>query len=133
MRRVSRTTLAGTMLPLAGLGVASSARTSGATQNSGHNSYFVDCSRSNSGNGSQLRQFNKVASINALVLTPGDRVSFRRRTTCAGTLVLQGNGAPGDRIVIGAYGSSARPLPAIVGLTTGTTAVSLTNMSHHRR
>ena len=91
---------------------------------------FVDCSRPTIGNGSQDQPFNSLSSVNALTLTPDEAVLFKRGTTCHGTLAPHGNGAPGRRILIGAYGTISRPLPAIVALTTETAAVTLADMSH---
>ncbi|MFD5002885.1 right-handed parallel beta-helix repeat-containing protein [Streptomyces mutabilis] len=92
--------------------------------------YYVDCSRAVNGNGSSTQPFNTLAPVNSLSLGPSDTVRFKRGTTCTGTLAPQGDGAAGSRIVIGAYGPSGDPRPVIVGTATGTSAVTLSDMSH---
>ncbi|NUR90308.1 MAG: right-handed parallel beta-helix repeat-containing protein, partial [Nonomuraea sp.] len=59
--------------------------------------YHVDC-------GAPAGRLTTLAQVNALNLGPGDRVLFRRGTTCTGTLAPKGSGAPGRPIVVGTYG-----------------------------
>lgn len=74
--------------------------------------YFVDCSAPSAGTGlSEQAPFNSLGAVNALVLGPGDAVSFKRGSSCLGTLAPQGSGTSASPVSIGAYGSGpARPV-----------------------
>lgn len=94
----------------------------------GNRTFFVNCSRSVNGTGVQQAPFNNLASANALTLKAGDRLLFKRGTSCAGGLVPNGSGKAGRPILIGAYGSG--PVPAIHALAVNPAAVTLTDMSN---
>ena len=72
--------------------------------------YYVDCSGPANGNGSRTSPLNSLAAANALRLQPGDEVEFRRGTSCRGSYMPQGSGAPGRPLLISAYGVGKRPL-----------------------
>ncbi len=46
-------------------------------------SYYVDCSATSGGNGSQTSPWNSLATVNAHAFTAGDRLLFARGVTCA--------------------------------------------------
>lgn len=71
--------------------------------------YYVDCSRSKAGTGTLARPWNSLAAVDAPTFGPGDRILFKRKTTCSGTLAPKGSGAVGADIVVDAYGSGALP------------------------
>ncbi|MFF7633271.1 hypothetical protein ACFZB9_08985 [Kitasatospora sp. NPDC008050] len=77
----------------------------------GPSTYYLDCSATTDGTGSQSAPFNSLADVNALTLQPGDAVLLNRGTTCPGTLAPQGSGTAAAPITIDAYGTGA--LPAI--------------------
>jgi hypothetical protein len=58
--------------------------------------------------------WRSIAKVNASPLSPGDRVLFKRGERWRGAaLVISASGAPGNPIMIGAYGTG--PLPVIDG------------------
>jgi hypothetical protein len=73
--------------------------------------YAVDCSAVAKGDGSLQRPLHTLAEANALLLKPGDRLLFKRASTCKGQLQPHGSGSESAPISIGAYG--AGPLPRI--------------------
>ena len=89
--------------------------------------YYVDCSQSDSGDGSQSSPWNSLDSVNAATFGPGDQVLFARGTTCHGALTPQGSGASGAPIVIDTYGTGPKPVIAGDGATD---AVLLNNQQY---
>ncbi len=88
--------------------------------------YFVDCAATSPGTGTQERPFTSLAQASSIVLQHGDRLLFKRGSTCHGTLAPQGSGEMGSPIIIGAYGTGdARPV--IAGDGEVTEAVTLFN------
>ncbi|MEQ4723359.1 hypothetical protein [Nonomuraea sp. B19D2] len=77
--------------------------------------YYVDCASGNdSASGlSTSTAWRTLEKVNSIVFKPGDSILFRRGTTCQGVLKPQGSGTADSPIVVGAYGTGARP--AIVG------------------
>ncbi|MFE3447654.1 right-handed parallel beta-helix repeat-containing protein [Nonomuraea sp. NPDC059194] len=71
--------------------------------------YHVDCGSKKAPKGTVGHPFTSLDQANAIDLQPGDRVLFKRGTTCTGTLAPQGSGAEGAPIVIDAYGRGAKP------------------------
>lgn len=71
--------------------------------------YFLDCSQSANGDGSQQRPWNQIAEVSGHTFLPGDTIALRRGTTCAGSLTLHGSGSPVARIRLTAYGEGPRP------------------------
>ncbi|MBV8345819.1 MAG: right-handed parallel beta-helix repeat-containing protein [Candidatus Eremiobacteraeota bacterium] len=72
--------------------------------------YYVDCSRKKNGDGTRAAPFNALSSVNALALVPGDRVLFRRGSTCYGELRPTGSGSSAAPIVVDAYGFGPQPV-----------------------
>ncbi|MGA8344631.1 MAG: hypothetical protein WB781_22065 [Candidatus Sulfotelmatobacter sp.] len=73
-------------------------------------SYYLDCSSTASGSGTQGSPWNSLTSANAFAFQPGDSLLLKRGTTCSGSLVPQGSGKDGAPIIIDAYGTGARPI-----------------------
>lgn len=78
----------------------------------GQTSYYVDDISGDDRNTgtSKHKAFQSIEKINQLNLLPGDSILFRRGGKWTGTLRPQGNGARGNRIVLGAYGEGAAPI-----------------------
>lgn len=76
---------------------------------------FVDCQAPAGGDGSILSPLNTLDAVNAIELSQGDQLRFKRGTTCDGSLQPQGSGAPGSPIVIDAYGDASAEKPHIRG------------------
>jgi hypothetical protein len=93
--------------------------------------WYVDCSATSAGNGSLTDPLNSLQAASQLSLGPGDRVLFRRATSCTGMFEPTGNGEFGDPIVIGAYSysSGSSEDPTINGGGT-VAAVWLADMSY---
>ncbi|MBS2538582.1 right-handed parallel beta-helix repeat-containing protein [Catenulispora sp. NF23] len=62
--------------------------------------------------------------MNATALHPGDQVRLKSGGSWTGQLAPQGSGAPGNPIVIGSYGSGAKPVLAGQGLVGATVLLS---------
>src|SRR6185436_16578118 len=72
--------------------------------------YYVDCSASSNGNGTQSSPWNNVATVTATTFGSGVSILFKRGTTCSGTLWPKGSGASGSPITLDAYGTGALPI-----------------------
>ncbi|OAB47431.1 LamG domain-containing protein [Paenibacillus antarcticus] len=67
--------------------------------------YYVDCSASTNGSGSDSTPFNNLAAISAVPLNAGDSVLFKRGATCLGQYAPSGSGTSTAPILISSYGS----------------------------
>jgi len=105
------------------------AAASGPFWHPGAPSTYVDCSAATNGDGSIARPLNSLLAANLLTLGPGEQLLFRRGTACTGMLVPKGSGAPGNPIVIGAYGFPVNEAPKIDGAA-NTAAVWLADVSY---
>ena len=76
----------------------------------GSATYYLDCSASQNGNGTQASPWNSTASVNAFKFVPGDRLLLNRGTVCHGALNPLGSGKANAPIVIDAYGTGAQPV-----------------------
>ncbi|WP_327091499.1 right-handed parallel beta-helix repeat-containing protein [Nonomuraea sp. NBC_01738] len=94
---------------LVGLAIVALTATPAAAQPGHGNAYHVDCASTKTPKGTVGHPLTSLDQVNALDLGPGDRVLFKRGTTCAGTLAPQGSGEAGAPIVIDTYGSGAKP------------------------
>jgi hypothetical protein len=72
--------------------------------------YYVDCSASVNGDGSQETPWNNLDTINAQTFLAGNQILFKRGATCTGQLWPKGSGVSGNPIIISAYGAGARPI-----------------------
>jgi hypothetical protein len=72
--------------------------------------YYLDCSASKNGNGTQASPWNSLGSVNAFTFYPGDHLLLNRATACNGALTPQGSGAANTPIVIDTYGTGAPPI-----------------------
>jgi hypothetical protein len=72
-------------------------------------SYFIDCSASNTGDGSQDHPWNTLAAAEAHPFAPGDRIALARGSVCHGSFAPQGSGTEGHIIRLTAYGRGPRP------------------------
>lgn len=73
-------------------------------------SYYVNCTASSNGYGTQSSPWNNLASANAQTLLPGDMLLFNRGATCNGELIPKGSGSNSAVITIDAYGTGALPI-----------------------
>lgn len=90
--------------------------------------YYVDCSASDNGVGTQASPWNNTSSVNAVTFEPGDSVLFKRGTTCSGYLAPQGSGSSGATVTVDAYGTGARPV--IAAASTADAAFKLSDQSY---
>ena len=72
-------------------------------------SYYLDCSTSTNGSGTQSSPWNTLSAA-SITFIPGDHLLLKRRTTCNGSLAPQGSGSMTAPIVIDAYGSGPPPI-----------------------
>ncbi|MFH8573480.1 right-handed parallel beta-helix repeat-containing protein [Streptomyces sp. NPDC017993] len=91
--------------------------------------YYVDCADgSDAASGTRpATAWRTVKKAGAAALRPGDRVLFKRGTTCAGTFAPTASGAAGAPLGAGAYGSGAKPRIAGAGARA---AILLDNVQH---
>lgn len=112
--RKTATALISALILACSAGTATGAAPTDATapeQTTGGTSYYVDCSsgddaKSGTSAGTAWRTLQKV---NSVVFHPGDKILFRKGSTCQGQLVPQGSGSDKKPIAVGSYGSGARP------------------------
>ncbi|MET8504425.1 hypothetical protein ABZV60_07210 [Streptomyces sp. NPDC004787] len=69
--------------------------------------HYVDCSLTTPGDGTAAHPWTTLAEANAHPYGPGDRLLFRRGTTCTGTLQPRGAGSAAHPFTIADYGSAA--------------------------
>lgn len=94
--------------------------------------YYVDCGAKTAGNGLGTKSaWRSLTSVNGhAAFAPGDQILFKRGSTCKGKLAPKGSGAAGSPIVIGAYGSGAKPTIAGGGTGMATGTVTLKNQAY---
>ncbi|MFI8912230.1 right-handed parallel beta-helix repeat-containing protein [Streptomyces sp. NPDC053513] len=69
--------------------------------------HHVDCSASGAGDGTVQHPWTTLAEANAHPYGPGDRLLFKRGTTCTGTLAPRGSGSAAHPFTIADYGDAA--------------------------
>ena len=90
--------------------------------------YYLDCAAPTNGDGSATAPWNSTASVNMHgAFVPGDHILLLRGTTCSGRLAPDGSGIADHPIVIGAYGSGAKPTIDGGGTPNDTGTVTLRN------
>ncbi len=100
-----------------------SAKASGGTH-----SYYVDCSQSSNGNGTESSPWNNIASANGHSYSAGDTIYFKTGMTCNGMFSPSGSGKSSAPITVTDYGTGA--LPILDGGSTNNAAFYLTNQSY---
>ncbi|WP_206506430.1 right-handed parallel beta-helix repeat-containing protein [Streptomyces chrestomyceticus] len=86
---------------------APGARAADRTSASAGHVFHVDCAAPAGGDGSRDRPWSTLAQANAQPYGPGDRLLFRRGSTCTGTLAPRGEGSATAPFTIADYGSAA--------------------------
>ncbi|MEV6725459.1 hypothetical protein AB0M94_31545 [Streptomyces xanthochromogenes] len=66
--------------------------------------YYVDCSATTNGTGSQASPINSMPAANTLALAPGDTLLFKRGATCRGQLYARFSGTVNTPVTYGSYG-----------------------------
>lgn len=90
--------------------------------------FYVNCAAKQAGNGTLQHPWRSTATVTAhAAFRPGDRILFKRSTTCRGQLKPKGAGTAGHPIIIGAYGAGARPAIAGGGTSAKTGTIQLHN------
>lgn len=74
-------------------------------------SYYLNCSVTTNGSGSQANPWNSFAAVNSRTFAAGDQILLKRDSICQGkgTLWPKGSGSASNPITLGAYGSGSRP------------------------
>jgi hypothetical protein len=124
MTRLRTRLLAAGALALATAGMLSAARPAAAATTT----YYVNCSATTNGSGTQASPWNSTVSVNAVVYQPGDTIDILRGTTCSGHLAPQGSGSSSAVITVDAYGTGARPV--IAAGSTADAAFKLSDQSY---
>src|SRR4051794_40459897 len=102
--------IAATALSLLATAVPTAAAADG-TRASNRETQYVDCSADASiQTGSSAFPWQSLEQVNGLALKTGSRILLKRGTRCTGTLAPNGSGRKGKPMVIGAYGSGAKPV-----------------------
>ena len=90
--------------------------------------FYVNCSLSSDGNGTQNTPWNSLKDANSYTYVAGNALLFARGTTCNGQLAPLGSGSSGSPITIDAYGTGS--LPAVNAGSTNTAALYLNNQEY---
>ena len=94
--------------------------------------HYVNCSSKTNGDGAaEGTAWNSISSVNQHGgFVAGDQIVFKRGTTCKGQLAPTGSGIKGLPIVIGAYGSGAKPTLAGGGTYNNTGTLQIINQQY---
>lgn len=71
--------------------------------------YYVDCGGTTGGTGTADAPISSMPALNAVPLSAGDTVLFKRGSTCKGQLYVHASGTADAPITYGAYGSGSKP------------------------
>lgn len=71
--------------------------------------HYIDCSAASNGTGTSDSPWNALTAANTHGFTAGDRILFKRGTTCTGMFAPTGSGAAGNPVLVDAYGKGAKP------------------------
>jgi hypothetical protein len=99
-----------------------------APANAAGTSYYIDCGATGTGSGTEAAPWTQLATVASKTFVPGDRVLLKRGSTCQGALRFSGSGSAVAPIVVGSYGTGAKPL--IKGNGTVPEAVRLANQEY---
>lgn len=124
-RRRRLTSLAAALAVPLSLGVVGAASPAHAAGTNG--TYYVDCSKSRAGTGTQSSPWNSLSQVDSTTFAPGNQILLARGTTCAGTLAPKGSGTAAAVIAVDAYGTGAKPIVAGGGASD---AVLLSNQQY---
>ncbi len=91
--------------------------------------YYVDCSASTNGTGSQSSPWNSLSVLNSITFLPGDQVLFKSGATCAGGFQPLGSGTSAQPIILTAWGSGSQPV--IDGGTASLYALHLNGVQYY--
>jgi hypothetical protein len=94
----------------------------------GSHVFYIDCSSSAAGDGSQTHPWNSLAAAQSHPFTAGDRIALARGATCHGSFSPQGSGNKDNPIRLTAYGRGLRP--RIVAAATDRQVLLLFNQEH---
>ncbi|KHN98363.1 Ig domain protein group 2 domain protein [Metarhizium album ARSEF 1941] len=94
--------------------------------------YYVDCSRSSAGVGSQDRPWNSLGQVNSPTFSAGDVIAFKAGTTCTGTLSPMGVGKADSVISITRYPAGGAADNPVINGKGAAAAVTLTNQDYWR-
>lgn len=89
--------------------------------------YYIDCSAPTNGNGTLASPWNTLSPVNALTLSPGNQLVFKRGMTCQGTLNPLGSGSSAAPIIVDAYGAGAQP---VINGGTSNAVITLTDQQY---
>lgn len=90
--------------------------------------FYIDCSATSVGDGSQAHPWNSLASAQQHIFLPGDQIALARSTACSGSFAPQGSGTEESPIRLTAYGQG--PRPRIVAPASARQALLLFNQSY---
>lgn len=128
-RRYLMKTNRGMAALLVGMTVASACAVVGApVAHAAPSAFYVDCAASSGGDGTAASPWNTLGAVNSHTFGPGDRLLFKRGTSCLGTLSPQGSGSATAPFTISDYGSGANR--AVIDGNGSTAAVHLVNVQH---
>lgn len=121
--------LAAAVVAVAGMVVAPSGADAAPRVGTDH---FVACrAGAAAGSGTAAKPWTSLSRVTAHGrFSPGDRILLQRGTTCRSRVAPTGSGTAAAPIVLGAYGTGARPTIAAGGSKNGTGAVQLTNVAY---
>jgi hypothetical protein len=94
--------------------------------------YYVDCSQSIAGDGSQSSPWNSLSQVNSPTFLPGDIIALKSGTVCTGTLSPKGVGTAASVITITKYSSGGATDNPVINGAGATAAVTLTNQNYWR-
>lgn len=116
------------LVTLACSGCVSGKSSSTTTTTPTQTSFYVDCSATTNGTGTQASPWNSLSNVNSQKFVAGNSLYFKRGTTCSGSLAPSGSGVSGSPIVIDAYGTGN--LPILNGGSSNQQVILLSNQSY---
>ncbi len=100
------------------------------TAHAASTTYYVDCSQSSNGSGTQASPWNSLSAVDSYgTFNPGDTILFKQGTSCSGMLDPQGSGTSSSPITISSYAGSSTAAPIIDG-GTNDAAIEFSNQQY---